>query len=100
MKEIYFYEIQKLANELLKRNIAHDYIYKLRNNRNFLDNQIRVEYPNEQGFLSIICCEGSYGGDRGLLEFYDWQNEPTGYLNADECLEIIERYLKEVSDEK
>ena len=99
VKEIYFYEIQKLAMELVKLSIVHEYSYKMHKDRLFTDNQIRVEYPNEQGFLSIICHEGSYGGGRGLLEFYDWQNEPTGYLDADDCLKIIKKYLKKVEHE-
>lgn len=41
--------------------------------------------------LSFVTSVGSYGGYNGLIEFYNFRDEPTGYLTADEAIEIYER---------
>lgn len=38
---------------------------------------------------SFLLSKGSYGREKGLIEFYNFNEEPTGWLTADECMEII-----------
>lgn len=45
--------------------------------------------------LSFLTSVGSYGGYNGLIEFYNFRDEPTGYLTADEAIEIYEREVAE-----
>ena len=45
--------------------------------------------------LSFLTSVGSYGGREGLIEFYNFRDEPTGYLTADEAIEIYERAVAE-----
>jgi len=42
---------------------------------------------------SFLLTQWSYGSEEGLIEFYDFVEEPTGYLTADECMEIIKQRL-------
>lgn len=41
--------------------------------------------------LSFLTSVGSYGGYEGLIEYYNFRDEPTGHLTADEAIEIYER---------
>ena len=48
--------------------------------------------------ISVINGYGSYGGidvltnkNEGLLEFYDFESEPIGYLTADEVMKELEK---------
>ena len=45
--------------------------------------------------LSFLTSIGSYGGYEGLIEFYNFKDEPTGYLRADEAIEIYEKVVAE-----
>ena len=45
--------------------------------------------------LSFLTSVGSYGGYNGLIEFYNFRDEPTGYLTADEAIEIYEKVVTE-----
>lgn len=45
--------------------------------------------------LSFLTSEGSYGGYNGLIEYYNFRDEPTGYLTADEAIEIYEKEVQE-----
>ena len=45
--------------------------------------------------LSFLVSVGSYGGYNGLIEFYNFRDEPTGYLTADEAIEIYEKVVEE-----
>ena len=45
--------------------------------------------------LSFLTSVGSYGGYNGLIEFYNFRDEPTGYLTADEAIEIYEKVVEE-----
>lgn len=55
-------------------------------------NQIEIKHPG--GKLSIICQFGSFGYDEGLLEMWDFEEEPIGHLKAEKALEIIKEKLK------
>lgn len=74
--------------------------------RDYFDlNQVEYEVRawGEDGFnihvnldyltLSFLTCVGSYGGYNGLIEFYNFRDEPTGYLTADEAIEIYEKVV-------
>ena len=45
--------------------------------------------------FSFLTSQGSYGGYHGLIEFYNFRDEPTGYLTADEAIEIYEKVVVE-----
>lgn len=57
-----------------------------------LRNQIIIRDKMKK--LSFICHIGSYGVEKGLIEFYDFKEEPVGYLTAEECLKIVKEELK------
>ena len=54
-------------------------------------NQILIETDYKK--LSFICQWGSYGYEKGLIEMYDFQNEPIGFLTAEECINKIKEEL-------
>ena len=56
------------------------------------DNQYNLHVDLEYVNLSFLTSECSYGGNHGLIEFYNFRDEPTGYLAADEAIEIYGRY--------
>lgn len=39
--------------------------------------------------VSVICGHETYGGDKGLLEMWDGNGEPEGWLTAEEVIERI-----------
>ena len=43
---------------------------------------------------SFLLSTGSYGREEGLIEFFNFSEEPTGWLTADECMKIIKEELK------
>lgn len=45
--------------------------------------------------LSFLTSIGSYGGYNGLIEFYNFRDEPTGYLTADEAVELYKMVVQE-----
>jgi hypothetical protein len=93
-------EMDKLE-ELLKENkIKYErYVEKC---EYFLEkadsrNQIIVRDEKEPAdiWISCICQIGSYGVEKGLIEFYDFIHEPTGYLTAEDALEMIKEKITE-----
>ena len=50
-----------------------------------------LEYVN----LSFLTSEFSLGGIQGLIEFYNFRDEPTGHLTADEAIEMYEKEVAE-----
>ena len=52
---------------------------------------VNLEYIN----LSFLTSVGSYGGYNRLIEFYNFRDEPTGYLTTDEAIGIYERAVAE-----
>ena len=54
------------------------------------DNRYNLHVNLEHVKLSFLTSEGSYGGYNGLIEFYNFRDEPTGHLTADEAIEIYE----------
>ena len=39
--------------------------------------------------ISVICGHGSYGGEEGLLEMWNGQDDPEGYLTAEDIIKIL-----------
>ena len=58
------------------------------------DNRYNLHVDLEYAKLSFLTSEGSYGGYNGLIEFYNFRDEPTGYLTADEAIEIYEKEVE------
>lgn len=94
-------EMDKLAELLEKDGIAFerfhdptkvpDYRLPMKEIEQELRNQIIIK--NKMKELSFICHLGSYGVEQGLIEFYDYESEPVGYLTANECMEIVKDKL-------
>lgn len=55
---------------------------------------VALEYVN----LSFLTSEFSLGGIQGLIEFYNFRDEPTGCLTADEAIEIYEKEVEVSND--
>lgn len=49
--------------------------------------------------ISIVSHFGSYGGNKGLYEIYDWHNEPDGYLTLEEANNVMDRHYKRTKKE-
>lgn len=54
------------------------------------DNRYNLHVDSEYVKLSFLTSEGSYGGNQGLIEFYNLRDEPTGYLTAEGAIRIYE----------
>lgn len=54
-------------------------------------NQIIIEKGETK--LSFICHYGSYGYEAGLIEVWDFENDPKGWLTAEQCKRIIRKAL-------
>ena len=85
-----------ISNKEIKR--LRDYFdlnqveYKL---RYWEEGRFNIQVDLEYIYLSFLTSEGSYGGYEGLIEFYNFRDESTGYLTADEAIEIYERAVAE-----
>lgn len=58
------------------------------------NNRYNLHVDSEYAKLSLLTSEGSYGGYNGLIEFYNFRDEPTGHLTADEAIEIYEKEVE------
>ena len=59
------------------------------------DNRYNLHVGLKYVKLSFLTSEVSYGGVQGLIEFYNFRDEPTGCLTADEAIEVYERVAQE-----
>ena len=55
------------------------------------DNRYNLHVVLEHVTLSFLTSDLIYGGTQGLIEFYNFRDEPIGYLTADEAIEVYER---------
>lgn len=76
-------EIDKLQDWLIKNHIQHERGELLGGD------QILVKHNHLE--LSFICHMGSYGHERGLIEMWDFINDPEGWLTAEKCKRIIKK---------
>lgn len=56
-------------------------------------NRYNLHVDLEYVKLSFLTSLGSYGGLEGLIEFYNFRDEPAGYLTADEAIKIYEEVV-------
>lgn len=57
-------------------------------------NQIKIPTTkNEECFISAVCHTGSYGYYQCLIEVYNFNDEPVGWLSPEEALKLIIEYL-------
>lgn len=82
-------EMEKLQEWLDKKDIKYERYVE---DGSFNRNQIIIE--TDEIKLSFICHYGSYGYQQGLIEMYDFENEPIGFLTAKECISKLEKMLK------
>lgn len=59
------------------------------------EGRFNIHVNLEYTILSFLTSVGSYGGYNGLIEFYNFRDEPTGYLTADEAIVIYEKEVAE-----
>lgn len=59
------------------------------------NNRYNLHVDSEYVKLSFLTSEGSYGGNQGLIEFYNLRDEPTGYLTAEGSIRIYEEEVVE-----
>lgn len=57
-----------------------------------------AECTEENRLWDVICHRGSYGYEKGLLEYYDGKSEPTGWLTAEDVIRLISN--KEINQDK
>ena len=81
-------EIKKLRKHFDLNQVEYEVIAWGENRFNI---HVKLEYTT----LSFLTSVGSYGGYNGLIEFYNFRDEPTGYLTADEAIEIYEKVVAE-----
>lgn len=79
-------EIQKLRVFLDEKSINYEV-------RAWGEKGYNLHILNGDIRYSFLLSKGSYGRERGLIEFYDFNEEPTGWLTADECMKIIKGEL-------
>lgn len=81
-------EIKKLRNYFDSNQVEYEVMAWGETGFNI---HVNLEYIN----LSFLISVGNYGGYEGLIEFYNFRDEPTGYLTADEAIEIYEEVVAE-----
>lgn len=62
------------------------------------DNRYNLHVYLKYVKLSFLTSVGSYGGLEGLIEVYNFRDEPTGHLTADEAIEIYEKEVEVSND--
>ena len=80
-------EIQKLRVFLDENSINYEV-------RKWNEKRYNLHILNGDIRYSFLLSKGSYGREKGLIEFYNFSEEPTGWLTADECMKIIKGELK------
>ena len=81
-------ELTKLREYFDTNDVSYEAVY-------WEDDRYNLHVDLEYITLSFLTSKGSYGGHHGLIEFYNFEDEPTGYLTADEAIEIYEKVVAE-----
>ena len=81
-------ELTKLREYFDASGVSYEAVFWENNRYNL---HVNLEYVK----LSFLTSQGSYGGYHGLIEFYNFRDEPTGHLTADEAIEIYEKVVAE-----
>ena len=91
-------EMEKLQKWLDKNNIKYErriddgVLIDITSGKRFNTNQILIKANDIE--LSFICHYGSYGYEQGLIEMYDRENEPEGWLTAEKCINKLKEALQ------
>ena len=86
-------EIEKLRLFLDKNNVNYE-VRDWGEGVNGFWEGYNLHVLNGDTRYSFLLSKGSYGGEKGLIELYNFNEEPTGWLTADECMKIIKEELK------
>lgn len=86
-------EIQRLRDFLDENSIGYEVKDWGKSSSGFWEGY-NLHVINGDIRYSFLLSKGSYGREKGLIEFYNFNEEPTGYLTADECMKIIKRESK------
>ena len=81
-------EIQKLRDYFDTNQIEYELRY-------WGEGRFNIHVDLDYIRLSFLTSIGSHGCFEGLIEFYNFIDEPTGYLRADEAIEIYEKAVAE-----
>ena len=81
-------ELTKLREYFDTNDVSYEVVY-------WEDNQYNLHVDLEYIKLSFLTSQGSYGGNHGLIEFYNFRDEPTGYLTAENSIRIYEKEVAE-----
>ena len=81
-------ELTKLREYFDTNDVNYETLY-------WEDGWYNLHVNSEHVKLSFLTSQGSYGGYHGLIEFYNFRDEPTGHLTADEAIEIYEKVMAE-----
>lgn len=81
-------ELIKLREYFDKKGISYKVVY-------WEDNWYNLHIDLEYVKLSFLTSMGSYGGYNGLIEFYNFKDEPIGHLTSDETIKIYEKAVAE-----
>lgn len=81
-------ELTKLREYFDANGVSYEAVY-------WGNNRYNLHVDSEYVKLSFLTSEGSYGGNQGLIEFYNLKDEPTGYLTAEGAIQI---YKEEVAE--
>ena len=81
-------ELTKLREYFDASGVSYEVVY-------WEDNRYNLHVDLEYVKLSFLTSVGSYGCYYGLIEFYNFRDEPTGHLTADEAIEIYEKEVAE-----
>lgn len=81
-------ELTKLREYFDANGVSYEAVY-------WEDNWYNLHVDSEYVKLSFLTSEGSYGGNQGLIEFYNLRDEPTGYLTAEGAIRIYEEEVAE-----
>ena len=86
-------EIQKLRCLLDEKSINYEVRDWGGSSSGFMEGY-NLQVSNGDIRYSFLLSKGSYGREKGLIEFYNFSDEPTGWLTANECMKIIKEELK------
>ena len=86
-------EIQRLRDFLDEKSINYEVRDWGESSSGFWE-RYNLHVLNGDIRYSFLLSKGSYGREKGLIEFYNFNDEPTGWLTADECMETIRGELK------
>jgi len=86
-------EIQKLRDYFDGNQIEYEVRY-------WKDDWYNLHVNLDYVTLSFLTSKGSYGWYEGLIEYYNFRDEPTGYLTADGAIDIYKEVVGDCKVQK